>query len=84
MTSIDHENKIAKTDTGHEYEYDICVVSTPAHPLLDALAELTDVSSSLQIATGSDAGMPPYCSVERGKKTKGVFVYRNIGQSRAS
>lgn len=31
-----------------------------------------------QIATGSDAGMPPYCSVERGRKTQGVFVYRNI------
>jgi NAD(P)H-nitrite reductase large subunit len=31
-----------------------------------------------QIATGSEAGMPPYCSVERGRKTQGVFVYRNI------
>lgn len=30
------------------------------------------------IATGSDAGMPPYCPQERAKKTKGVFVYRNI------
>ncbi|KAL7410257.1 NADPH nitrite reductase [Mrakia frigida] len=52
---IDHEKKIAHTDTGHQYEFDICV-----------------------IATGSDAGMPPYCSFDRGKKTKGVFVYRNI------
>lgn len=31
------------------------------------------------IATGSDAGMPPYCDTERGRRTKGVFVYRNIG-----
>ena len=32
------------------------------------------------IATGSDAGMPPYCDTERGRRTKGVFVYRNIGE----
>lgn len=32
------------------------------------------------IATGSDAGMPPYCDTERGRRTKGVFVYRNIGK----
>ena len=58
VTHIDTVNKVAKTDAGHTYEYDICV-----------------------IATGSDAGMPPYCDTDRGKRTKGVFVYRNIGKS---
>ncbi|KAG8866838.1 hypothetical protein FRC20_007390, partial [Serendipita sp. 405] len=30
------------------------------------------------IATGSDAGLPPYVSSERAKSTKGIFVYRSI------
>jgi nitrite reductase (NAD(P)H) len=55
VTHIDTEKKVATTDNGSTYTYDICV-----------------------IATGSDAGMPPYCDLDRGKRTKGVFVYRNI------
>lgn len=55
VTSLDTSAKIAHTDSGTEYSYDICVITT-----------------------GSDAGMPPYCPTDRGKKTKGVFVYRNI------
>jgi nitrite reductase (NAD(P)H) len=30
------------------------------------------------LATGSGAGLPPYVSMERKTKTKGVFVYRSI------
>lgn len=37
----------------------------------------------LQIATGSDAGMPPYCSIERGRKTQGIFQYRSIADLQA-
>lgn len=32
----------------------------------------------LVLATGSGAGLPPYVSMARAEKTKGVFVYRNI------
>lgn len=30
------------------------------------------------VATGSDAGLPPYVSPERAKAVKGIFVYRSI------
>jgi nitrite reductase (NAD(P)H) len=30
------------------------------------------------LATGSNAGLPPYISQERAQRTRGVFVYRNI------
>lgn len=52
---------------------------------IDTEAKVATVNSGARyefdlcvIATGSDAGMPPYCTTERGKQTKGVFVYRNI------
>ena len=35
------------------------------------------------LATGSIAALPPYITMERAKKTRGVFVYRNIADLEA-
>lgn len=35
------------------------------------------------LATGSNAGLPPYVTPEKAAKTNGVFVYRNIADLEA-